>query len=246
MSELAHVVLATDQKVNALIEQSSLGTTGARRLRDRVSAETADKVVARAEAAPDPTDARPRPSTLSDRLDAVLPAAAAGASGATAEVIRAITPAITRYCNARLRSTTITAEDVVQEVLLAVISNLPRYQHTRGSFLPYVYAIASHKVADAWRNDARHRAEPVDQVPDYGDEDNVPEQRVLSRERAAELGKLLDILPSRQRDILVLRVIVGLSAAETADALGISPGMVRVTQHRALTRLRDIYRADAW
>lgn len=39
--------------------------------------------------------------------------------------------------------------------------------------------------------------------------------------------------------MLVLRLIVGLSAEETADAVGSTPGAVRVAQHRALARLKD-------
>jgi RNA polymerase sigma-70 factor (ECF subfamily) len=61
-------------------------------------------------------------------------------------------------------------------------------------------------------------------------------------ERAAALdwsAGLLDTLPARQREILVLRIILGLSAEETAEAVGLSSaGAVRVAQHRALTTLR--------
>ena len=57
-------------------------------------------------------------------------------------------------------------------------------------------------------------------------------------ELSAQLRDLLDELPDKQREILVLRVVVGLSAEETAEIVGASPGAVRVAQHRALTRLR--------
>ena len=45
-------------------------------------------------------------------------------------------------------------------------------------------------------------------------------------------------LPEKQREILVLRLIVGLSADETAVAVDSTAGAVRVAQHRALTKLR--------
>ena len=54
----------------------------------------------------------------------------------------------------------------------------------------------------------------------------------------AKISRLLDTLPEKQREILVLRVVVGLSAEETAEAVGSTPGAVRVAQHRALGRLR--------
>ena len=65
-------------------------------------------------------------------------------------------------------------------------------------------------------------------------------------ELSGEMAELLKVLPPKQREIVVLRVVVGLSAEETADAVGSTPGAVRVAQHRALTRLRaalpDMYR----
>jgi RNA polymerase sigma-70 factor (ECF subfamily) len=57
-------------------------------------------------------------------------------------------------------------------------------------------------------------------------------------EMTTRMAELLQVLPAKQREILVLRVVVGLSAEETADAVGSTPGAVRVAQHRALARLR--------
>ena len=51
---------------------------------------------------------------------------------------------------------------------------------------------------------------------------------------------LLARLPAHQRELVVLRVLTGLSAQETGSALGMSAGAVRVAQHRALARLRAI------
>ncbi|MCT2587712.1 sigma-70 family RNA polymerase sigma factor [Actinophytocola gossypii] len=55
---------------------------------------------------------------------------------------------------------------------------------------------------------------------------------------ADERAALLDALPPRQREIIRLRLVVGLSAQETADRLGMAPSAVRMAQHRALDRLR--------
>lgn len=50
--------------------------------------------------------------------------------------------------------------------------------------------------------------------------------------------ELLTVLPRAQREILTLRVVRGLSAEETARMLGMTPGAVRLAQHKALNRLR--------
>jgi RNA polymerase sigma-70 factor (ECF subfamily) len=67
-----------------------------------------------------------------------------------------------------------------------------------------------------------------------------PEQRLLAKELTGRLGTLLQVPRQRQRQVLVLRIAVGLTAEETAKQLGSTPGAVRVTQHRALDRLRTL------
>lgn len=62
---------------------------------------------------------------------------------------------------------------------------------------------------------------------------------MLRAEQSERLGRLLGVLSDRQREPLVLRVGMGLSAAETAEVVQSPPGAVWVLQHRALARLRD-------
>ncbi len=68
--------------------------------------------------------------------------------------------------------------------------------------------------------------------------DESPEQITLRRELVEQAGDLLRTLLPRQREIVVMRVVMGMSAQETADAVGTTPDAVRVAQHRALNRLR--------
>ncbi len=105
-------------------------------------------------------------------------------------------------------------------------------------FLAFVYGIAAHKVADARRSAARNRTEPVPEIPDSPELTDGPEERAMQGELAGRMNKLLGMLSDKQRKILVLRVVVGLSTEETAEAAGSTPGAVRVAQHRALGRLR--------
>ncbi len=82
------------------------------------------------------------------------------------------------------------------------------------------------------------------------------ERRALARDaggrRAAEVGeagdlaadlavrRALEALPYRKRACVVLRYLVGLSEAETADALGVSVGTVKSQTHKALRQLREV------
>jgi RNA polymerase sigma-70 factor, ECF subfamily len=157
-------------------------------------------------------------------------------------LLEQIRPMVVRYCRARLSRITghyQVADDVAQEVCIAVLSALPRYQDMGRPFASFVFGIASHKVADAMRNASR-LAIPTEDLPDGPDDHPGPEETVVAYIEAERARALLARLPSHQRELLVLRVLAGLSAEETGNTLGMSPGAVRVAQHRALARLRVI------
>jgi RNA polymerase sigma-70 factor (ECF subfamily) len=176
-----------------------------------------------------------------ERLDAVVAEAVAGNRDTLREVLEIIRPIVVRYCRARVGATErsgLSADDVAQEVCLAAITALPRYRDQGRPFLAFVYGIAAHKVADAHRAAGRNRADPTDVVPERYSVEAGPEQMALDSESSARMNRLLSVLPERQREILILRVVVGMSAEETAEAVGSTAGAVRVAQHRALARLK--------
>ncbi|MGE0216476.1 sigma-70 family RNA polymerase sigma factor [Mycolicibacterium sp.] len=176
-----------------------------------------------------------------ERLDAVVAEAVAGNRDALREVLEIIRPIVVRYCRARVGTTErsgLSADDVAQEVCLAAITALPRYKDQGRPFLAFVYGIAAHKVADAHRAAGRNRSDPMEVVPERFSGEAGPEQLAIESESSARMNALLQTLPEKQREILVLRVVVGMSAEETAEAVGSTPGAVRVAQHRALARLK--------
>jgi RNA polymerase sigma factor, sigma-70 family len=183
---------------------------------------------------PDPAEAPPQ-------FDDLVRDTINGVPGARDRLLGLLQPLVLRYCRARIgnrESVMGSADDVAQEVCLAVVTALPGYQLKGLSFRAFVYGIAAHKVADTFRAMGRNRCDPVAEVPDAPVVHGGPEAQVLARERLDRLSRLLDRLTPRQREVLVLRIAVGLSAEETAAAVGSTPGAVRVTQHRALNRLR--------
>jgi RNA polymerase sigma-70 factor, ECF subfamily len=176
-----------------------------------------------------------------DGLDEVVVQALAGDREALGKVLGIIRPIIVRYVRARIGSAErsgLSADDVAQEVCLAAITALPRYKDQGRPFLAFVYGIAAHKVADAHRAAGRNRADATDTLPDRPSSDIGPEQMAIDSESAARMDRLLAVLPEKQREILILRVVVGMSAEETAEAVGSTAGAVRVAQHRAIARLK--------
>jgi RNA polymerase sigma-70 factor, ECF subfamily len=185
-----------------------------------------------------PTSRRSNAPAIPDELVA---AAMTGDRAATARLLEVLRPLVARYCRGKLGPVDrsfLSADDVAQEVCLAVLGALPTYRVQGKPFLAFVYGIASHKVVDAHRAVTRGKTDPVADVPDVIESAAGPEQQAMRGELSAQLRTLLEELPEKQREILVLRVVVGLSAEETAEIVGASPGAVRVAQHRALTRLR--------
>ena len=177
-----------------------------------------------------------------ERLDAVVAEAVAGDRDALREVLETIRPIVVRYCRARIGTTErsgLSAVDVAQEVCLAAITALPRYRDQGRPFLAFVYGIAAHKVADAHRAAGRDLSFPADSVPELRSLEAGPEQLAVEADSVARMNELLEVLPDKQREILILRVVVGLSAEETATAVSTTPGAVRVAQHRALARLKS-------
>jgi RNA polymerase sigma-70 factor, ECF subfamily len=165
-----------------------------------------------------------------------------GQPAAIDTLLRQIRPMVVRYCRARLGRISghyHAADDVAQEVCMAVLSALPRYQDMGRPFASFVFGIASHKVADAMRSAAR-MAIPTEDLPDGPDDRPGPEETAVAGLEAERARALLARLPMHQRELLVLRVLSGMTAEETGHALGMSAGAVRVAQHRALARLRAI------
>ena len=168
--------------------------------------------------------------------------AARGQPAAIESLLEHIRPMIVRYCRARLGRVAghyHVADDVAQEVCIAVLSALPRYRDMGRPFASFVFGIAAHKVADAMRSAAR-LAVPTEDLPDGPDEQPGPEETVVADLEAERARALLGRLPVHLRELVILRVVTGLSAEETGNVLGMSAGAVRVAQHRALARLRAL------
>jgi RNA polymerase sigma-70 factor (ECF subfamily) len=182
----------------------------------------------------------------SARRDAELNRLAGLASGgdqrALESLLGRIRPMVVQYCRARIGFGTLgsqSAEDIAQDTLFAVVGALERWRPEK-RVMAFVYGIASNKVVDAYRAAGRDRSVPTDVVPDAPDLEHGPEQAALHGGVVAELRELLDQLPAQHREILVLRVALGMTAVETAAAVGSTSGAVRVTQHRALAKLREL------
>lgn len=172
-------------------------------------------------------------------LAELVPSAVRGDRRALQRIIEIIHPQVLRYARARVNGgRTPTPEDIAQEICLAVATSIGRYKDQGRPFMAFVYGIAFNKVADAHRSMARDKTNPTDEVPESVNDVDTPEEYALVADGSNRVQALLDSLSDKARDIVILRVFVGLSADETAAVVGSTPGAVRVAQHRALASLR--------
>ena len=192
--------------------------------------------------APLVTEHRPEAMTPSSEpdTDELARQARAGDREAAGLLLGIFRPQVVRYCRSRLgrvAGSYDVADDVAQEVCLAVLTALPRYREQGRPFAAFVFGIAAHKVADAHRAGIRS-AVVTDELPERADDAPGPEDSAMRAADVLMARQLLDRLPEQAREVILLRVAAGLSAERVGEVLGMSAGAVRVAQHRALTRLR--------
>ena len=201
----------------------------------------------------------------------------AGDRTAFAELVDAWSPMLLRVARLHV-STHASAEEVVQETWLAVIRQLDRFEG-RSSLRTWVFRILENQARTRGVREARtvpwsfasgadgheHAGATVDPARFRGPEDRwpggwtpdgrptawepPPEDAAMAAEVRRELRAALDELPDRQRTVVELRDVYGLSSDETCERLGLSPGNQRILLHRGRARLRarleDVYRGTA-
>ena len=126
-------------------------------------------------------------------------------------------------------------EDVVQETLLSIHGDRHTYDPAR-LFRPWMYAIARHRLLDFVGKQRRRDENEIGGDAGRGDarsHDPIPDQG-----RWVLLRRALGLLSQKQREIIQLLKVEGLSVAEISVKTGLSPSSVKVTAHRGYKTLR--------
>jgi RNA polymerase sigma-70 factor (ECF subfamily) len=195
--------------------------------------------------------------------DDLLDRLRAGDRTAFAELVDGWSPALLRVARLYV-STPASAEEVVQETWLAVIGQLDRFEG-RSSLKTWVFRILENVARGRGRAEARalpwSSAFPdpddgptVDPARFRGPDDRWPggwtvagrpqawvppaEDAAVAAELRRQLGNALAELPARQRTVVELRDVHGLSAEEVCEQLRISSANQRILLHRGRARLR--------
>jgi RNA polymerase sigma-70 factor (ECF subfamily) len=154
------------------------------------------------------------------------------------------------------------AEEVVQETWLGVLRGIDRFEG-RSSLKTWLFRILVNRART--RGVREHRSLPLSALeasdgdglvdpnafldaahPAWGgwwasypsSWEGIPDERVLARETLGLARAALESLPERQREVLVLRDVIGMEPEEVCEALGISDGNQRVLLHRGRAKIR--------
>ena len=169
-----------------------------------------------------------------DEWTGLMRSAMAGDGAAYHRLLKAITPvlrAASRRGLARAGQPPDQAEDIVQDILLAV--HLKRHTwDVNAPFAPWLFAIARNKLIDALRRRGKRVFVNID---DFAE--TLSEEPKAETASAAEVTAQLNTLPARQREVLQSIAVESASIKDTAKKFAMSEGAVRVALHRALASL---------
>jgi RNA polymerase sigma-70 factor (ECF subfamily) len=124
------------------------------------------------------------------------------------------------------------AEDVTQHVFAKLMTVLPKYEAREVPFSAWILRVARNVALDHMR---QRRAIPCEEVREV---DRQEEDDEVSRHRSLGLRDALASLPEDQRQVVVMRHLVGLTPGEIAGRLGRTEPSVHGLHHRGRGALR--------
>jgi RNA polymerase sigma factor (sigma-70 family) len=190
-------------------------------------------------------------AATADPLAPWLSAAAKGDNAAVHAVLAGVAPAVAAVVRLMFGARTAEAQDAVQESLVAIHAAIGRFRG-EGSFAAYARRIAA-RVAIAARR--RRASDTVDEISaELVAAGPTHDERIMRERRLQALRALLDELPPGQAESLGMRVVLGCTLPEVAQATGVPVNTVRsrirlAREHikariESDTRLRALFERD--
>ncbi len=132
------------------------------------------------------------------------------------------------------------AQDVVQEVFVAIWRDASRFDPTKGAVAPWLFSLARHKAIDLVRREANVRKRTADVDLELEEAEDDVHDEAWARIRRERLMEAIDKLTPLQREAVELAFFSGLTHVEVAERLSIPLGTAKTRIRSALLRLRDL------
>lgn len=170
-----------------------------------------------------------------ESLHGVLAAARTGSDWAWHSIYRDLAPPVLGYLRANGAPE---PEDLLGEVFLQMVRDLPRFEGGEVQLRAWVFTIAHRRLIDDRRRRTRR---PVESDPSVGHDvvGGDVEEEALEQIGQERVRRELERLSADQRTVLLLRLFGDLTVEQVADATGKKPGAVKALQRRALAVLRQ-------
>jgi RNA polymerase sigma-70 factor (ECF subfamily) len=175
--------------------------------------------------------------SLGESFPEVLQATLGGSEWAWTALYRDLAPLVLGYLRSRGARE---PEDLTGEVFLQIARDLPTFRGGEAEFRSWALVITHHRLLDERRYDWRHPSDPApdETIAARGATGDVEEEALggLATER---VRRLLDRLTEDQREVLMLRIVSGLTVDEVARVVGKRPNSVKALQRRGLAALKQ-------
>ena len=147
-----------------------------------------------------------------------------------------------RYVAARVDNSQ-DAEDVVSDIFLLIMKRLYQFRNNhKYSFAAWVFTISRNTITDFYRHRERLPVQvSIDEWVEQYSYDVGLDEQLIEREHADVVRSLLQILPKRRREVVMLRYFAGLRNLEIAQVLDIDERTVASHLSRALKDLYEAY-----
>ena len=185
-----------------------------------------------------------RTASLQPHTDALLNRAINGETAAVGQLLKQLAPGMIRAARSLMGSTHADLDDVVQQSLIGLVQALPSF---RGECSPAHFAsrIVTRTALAARRRTAIRGDRQDDSIePDAFGVDPSQADALEAERRRHGVRALMEKLPEEQAETLALRVVLGFSLEEVAEATGVPLNTVRSRVRLAKTALKKRIEAD--
>lgn len=179
----------------------------------------------------DPNKEGGRVDSVEVQLKVLMLAASSGDAKAYEQLLASSAVRLRSYFRRRIGRDAADLEDLVQETLMAIHQRRASYDPAL-PFTAWLHAIAYYKLVDHFRRSGIRAHVPLDQA-----EELIAADTLGPAMAAADVEKLMEDLPQKQREAIQLTRIAGYSVAEAAVATGQSTSGIKVSVHRGVKRL---------
>lgn len=183
-----------------------------------------------------------RQPMIGEGFESVLGAARTGAEWAWTDLYQSFAPAVLGYLRAQRVPE---PEDLTAEVFFQIVRSLGQFEGNESDFRSWIFVIAHRKIIDDSRARKRRPSEPVpNEIIESRTSTGNVEDEALDQLSELYFRRLIVELTDDQKDVMLLRILGGLTVPEVAAAMGKRPGAVEALQRRAVAQLRKRINSD--